>query len=201
LKVIEEKRFRRLGETDERRVDVRFLAATHHDLERLVREKGFREDLYFRLRGIPLRVPPLRERGNDVLLLARLLLERIAAELPRERATLSASAERALLEHRWPGNVRELRNVLEHALLLCPRPVLEAQDLAEGLGAPGPSPVPAAGGSGSRLLAEVERAHVERVLREEGYAVARAAKVLGLSRSALYERIKKAGIEIPGDKA
>jgi DNA-binding NtrC family response regulator len=193
LKVIEEKRFRRLGETDERRVDVRFVAATHHDLEQSVHDRRFREDLYFRLRGIPLRVPPLRERGDDVILLARQLLDRLAAELPRPRVTLSPGAERALLEHKWPGNIRELRNVLEHAVLLSPRAVLEADDLAEGLRGPH-SATPT---RRSRRLEDVEREHIETVVREEGGSVTRAAEVLGLSRSALYERIRKSGIPVP----
>jgi DNA-binding NtrC family response regulator len=189
LKVIEEKRFRRVGEVEERRVDVRFVAATHHDLAQLVQQQRFREDLYFRLRGIPLRVPPLRERGDDVILLARLLLERIAVDLSRPGAALSADAERALRAHSWPGNVRELKNVLEHALLLSPRSLLEADDFAEGLRSPS-----SAAPRRFLKLADVEREHIRVVLMEQGGSVTRAAEVLGISRSALYERIRKAGI-------
>jgi DNA-binding NtrC family response regulator len=190
LKVVEDMRFRRLGDVRDRQVDVRLIAATHRDLARLVQEEKFREDLYYRISTIPLTMPPLRERGADVVLLARRLLDRIASEMGRPGVRLSAAAEEVLQAHSWPGNVRQLRNVLERAALLSDHAVLEPSDIDEPRG-PSPSPAP----SGSRLsLDEVERRHIEAVLREERGGVAAAAEVLGLSRSALYERIKKHGI-------
>jgi DNA-binding NtrC family response regulator len=173
-------------------VDVRLVAATHRDLGRQVQEQKFREDLYYRLSTIPLVVPPLRERGSDVVLLARRLVERIAVEMGRPGARLSGSAEQELVSRSWPGNVRQLRNVLERALLLTDHSTLGPADVTDA----GAATVPSAGtGAGSRLtLAEAERRHIEAVLREERGAVASAAEVLGLSRSALYERIKKHGI-------
>src|SRR5215510_2138291 len=128
LKVLEEKQFRRIGDVRDRQVNVRLIAATHQDLGQLVREKKFRSDLYFRISTIPLMVPPLRERSEDIPLLARQLLGALAGDLGRRGLRLSPDAEQALAAYQWPGNVRELRNVLERAALLCGRDVLEAQD-------------------------------------------------------------------------
>jgi transcriptional regulator with GAF, ATPase, and Fis domain len=192
LKVVEDLRFRRLGDVRDRQVDARLIGATHRDLARLVQEQKFREDFYYRISAIPIVVPPLRERGHDVILLARRLVERIGAEMGRSGMRLASEAERALGSHPWPGNVRQLRNVLERAVLLSDQSVLREADLGGGLGARQGAPA-----AGPRMtLAEAERQHIEAVLREERGAVPRAAVVLGLSRSALYERIKKHGIAL-----
>jgi DNA-binding NtrC family response regulator len=192
LKVVEDLRFRRLGDVRDRQVDVRLVAATHRDLGRLVQEEKFREDLYYRISAIPLVVPPLRERGEDVVLLARRLVGKISTELGRPGITLSPGTERALAAYSWPGNVRQLRNVLERAVLLSDDPVLRESDVSDALVR---SPPPSAGEQRESLsLAEAERRHIESVLRAEGGVVPRAAEVLGLSRSALYEKIKKHGL-------
>jgi DNA-binding NtrC family response regulator len=204
LKVVEDLRFRRLGDVRDRQVDVRLIAATHRDLGRLVQEQRFREDLYYRISAIPILVPPLRDRGTDVAVLARKLVERIGAEMGRPGMRLSPEAEQALLAHPWPGNVRQLRNVLERAVLLSDHPVLLEVDLGGGLPA-SPGASSAQGGAGtpgatpdpSLTLAEAERRHIEAVLRQERGHVPRAAEVLGLSRSALYERIKKHKVVVP----
>jgi DNA-binding NtrC family response regulator len=194
LKVVEDLRFRRLGDVRDRQVDVRLVAATHRDLAALVREQKFREDLYYRISAIPLLVPPLRERGDDVVLLARRLVERISGELGRPGVRLAPETERALAGHPWPGNVRQLRNVLERAVLLSDHAVLGEEDVGDALAA-GPAGAAAATLPGPRLsLVEAERRHIESVLRAEGGAVPRAAEVLGLSRSALYEKLKKHGL-------
>jgi DNA-binding NtrC family response regulator len=200
LKVLEEKRFRRLGEVRDRQVDIQLLAASHQNLPQLVSEKRFRSDLYFRISTIPLRVPPLRERCEDIPILARGLLDAFASDLGRRGLRLSAAAERALGSHAWPGNVRELRNVLERAVLLSGRDVLEAGDLRfDGPPAsPEPSRLPAAPPGDSALtLEELERAHIERVLRELGGRVAEASQRLGIPRSTLYQKIKKFGLTLP----
>ena len=188
LKVVEDLRFRRLGDVRDRQVDVRLIAATHRDLSKLVEEGKFREDFYYRIKGIPLVVPPLRDRERDVLLLARSLLERMGGEMARGGFRLSTSAEEALAGRSFPGNVRELRNVLEHAVLLSDRPVLEAEDLGEGQTAPERP------GSLRLTLEELEKRHIEAILKEERFAIPRAAAVLGLSRSALYHKIRKYGL-------
>jgi DNA-binding NtrC family response regulator len=197
LKALEEMRFRRLGEVNDRRVDLRLLAATHRDLDALVGAERFREDLYYRIRGVELRVPPLREREKDVLLLGRAFLDRIGAELGRPGVRLAESAERALLAHSWPGNVRELRNVLEHAVLLSPRTTLVAEDFADVLR----SPRAGAPAAASLTLDEAERRHVEQVLRQERWVVQRAAEVLGISRTSLYERMRRYGLSRPGPRS
>ena len=199
LKVLEEKRFRRLGEVRDRQVDVQLIAATHQDLHQLVEEKRFRSDLYFRISTIPLRVPPLRERPEDVPVLARLLLDGFAADLGRRGTRLSPAAERALASYSWPGNVRELRNVLERALLLCGHDVLEPADLRfDGPGAARAAARQAEGDGGASLtLEEMERMHIERVLRELNGRVAEASHRLGIPRSTLYQKIKKFGLPLP----
>jgi DNA-binding NtrC family response regulator len=199
LKVLEEKRFRRLGEVRDRQVDIQLIAATHQNLRQLVEEKRFRSDLYFRISTIPLRVPPLRERPEDVAVLARLLLDGFAADLSRRGARLSAAAERALAGYSWPGNVRELRNVLERALLLCASDVLEPADLRFE----GPGAAKAAGltlppdDTAGLTLEALERLHIERVLRELNGRVAEASQRLGIPRSTLYQKIKKFGLPLP----
>jgi DNA-binding NtrC family response regulator len=200
LKVLEEKRFRRLGEVRDRQVDIQLIAATHQNLHQLVEEKRFRSDLYFRISTIPLRVPPLRERPEDVPVLARLLLDGFAADLSRRGTRLSPPAERALAAYSWPGNVRELRNVLERALLLCGNDVLEPADLRfEGPGASrdGATLPAAADDTAGLTLEELERLHIERVLRELNGRVAEASQRLGIPRSTLYQKIKKFGLPLP----
>jgi DNA-binding NtrC family response regulator len=195
LKVLEEKRFRRLGEVRDRQVDIQLVAATHQDLGSLVQQKRFRSDLYYRISTLPLRVPPLRERPADIPIIARRLLEGFAADLGRRGLRLSSEAERRLGGYSWPGNVRELRNVLERALLLSGRDVIEADDLRfegpAGVAAPGAAP-------GSTLtLEELERQHIARVLDSLGGRVAEASQRLGIPRSTLYQKIKKYGIAAP----
>jgi DNA-binding NtrC family response regulator len=185
LKVLEEGRLRRLGEVGERRIDVQLIVATHRDLERMVREDRFRGDLYFRISTLTLRVPPLRERPEDIRPLAEALLARQAAELGHRPVRLSESAVEVLEGYDWPGNIRELRNVLERAVLLHDLEVLEPKHLRVDSGArPG-------AGSGGQSLADLEWEHIQRVLREEDGNVPRAARRLGVSRSGLFRKLKR----------
>jgi DNA-binding NtrC family response regulator len=200
LKVLEERTFRRLGEVRDRAVDVHLVAATHQSFAALVAEGRFRRDLYFRISTIPLVLPPLRERPDDVPVLAAELLRQFAGRLGRPPATLSPAALRALQAHPWPGNLRELRNVLERAVLLSDGGVLEPRDLHFEPGlmvvpAALPPPAPPLPGDGlpptHLTLAEVERLHIERVLAEEGGRVEQAARRLGIPRSSLYDKLRK----------
>jgi DNA-binding NtrC family response regulator len=193
LKVLEEQAFRRVGAVKGRQVDVRLIAATHHDLRELVDQKRFRDDLFYRISAIPLFMPSLRDRGPDLAILARALLERISTEMGFPGIKLAADAEKTLSGYSWPGNIRELRNVLERAVLLGDRKAVRADDVIDVLAPRGPSRLSAGGGV---TLKEAERAHIEAVLREEGGDVRRAAATLGLSRSALYQKIKKHDIEL-----
>lgn len=186
LTVLEDQRFRRLGSIRDRIVDVKFIAATHHDLQARAAQGAFRSDLYYRISTFPLVVPPLRERGDDVLLLAEKILERIARELGRLGLRLSEAGQQALLSHAWPGNIRELRNVLERAALFADG-VIGASWLFAQRSATASRVRP-------RTLEEAERAHVESVLREVDGKVEALASILGLSRSTAYEKLKKHGL-------
>ncbi|MEJ7637953.1 MAG: sigma-54 dependent transcriptional regulator [Singulisphaera sp.] len=192
LKVLEEKQIRRLGDVRERRVDIRLIAATHQDFAALVQQKRFRSDLYYRISTIPLALPPLRQRAEDVPILARAILGRLAAELGRGEVHLAPDAEEALRRYPWPGNIRELRNVLERAALLVRRDILTRKDLL--FDAPG---TPTADGYDTSLtLEELERRHIGRVLLEENGRVEAAAVRLGIPRSSLYQKIKRYGISV-----
>jgi DNA-binding NtrC family response regulator len=190
LKVLEEKSFRRLGDVRERFVDVRLIAATNRDLRELVRQKTFRDDLYFRISAISLRVPSLQERVEDIPVLARQLLDRLCADLGLHPTKISDEAMRYLQSYPWPGNVRELRNILERALLLGDQKVLTPQDLHFDVRAD----TDRFDDGAITTLEEVERTYIARALRILGGQVPEAAKVLGIPRSSLYNKIKQYGI-------
>ena len=191
LKVLEEKRFRRVGDVRDRQVDVRLIAATHQDMGQLVREKKFRDDLYFRISTIPLSFPSLRDRKEDIPTLAQYLLTKVYTDLGRAEVSLDDECVRALQEYSWPGNVRELRNVIERAVLLSEEKTIGLRDLHFDGHASVGTPF-----FDSRLtLIELERQHIERVLNEEGGRVEKAAKRLGIPRSSLYQKIKKHQIQ------
>jgi DNA-binding NtrC family response regulator len=185
LKVIEEREFRRLGDVKERRVDIRLIAATHHDLPALVRTNRFREDLYFRINTIAFTVPALRDRTEDIVPIARTILERLNADRGR-KFFLSPSSEAALLRYPWPGNIRELRNVLERAA------VLSADDEITPKTLHFEPPVTARVEIDTSInLQELERWYVGRILEEVDGNVDRAAARLGIPRSTLYGKLKQ----------
>ena len=174
LRVLETGRFERLGSNHERQVAVRVISATNADLRAMIRTGAFREDLYYRLNTIEIRVPALAERVDDILPLAQAFLA------PGKR--LTADARAALRHHAWPGNVRELKNALQRAALLTEGPEISAADLALPQAAPAAPPE------------EIDRPAVEAALARAGGVVAQAAAELGLSRQALYRRMEKLGI-------
>jgi DNA-binding NtrC family response regulator len=193
LRVLQERRFFRVGGSEEVSVDVRVVAATHVDLADAVRQGCFREDLFYRLNVVAIHLPPLRERPEDVPLLARAFLERLAQELGKEAEDLSEGALKALLAHRWPGNVRELENAVERALVTSKGRVLTEDDFAflkpVSEAAPGwtvPTHLP---------LAEVEKSVIGATLRRNEGNVKETAAVLGIDRSTLYDKLKRYGIE------
>ncbi len=188
LKVLEEKRFRRVGEVRDRRVDIRLVAATHQDLEELGKAGKFRQDLFFRISTLPLEVPALRDRPGDIPFLAREIVRRLEVEIDRTDAELTDDGIEALQAHSWPGNIRELKNVLERALLQLPpgQRRLGAKSFKFSKAAPG-----GAEWSSELTLAQVERLHIERVLEEEKGSIEKAARRLGISRTALYDKTKK----------
>jgi two-component system, NtrC family, response regulator AtoC len=203
LKTIEEKTIRRLGATSVRPVDVQVVAATSRDLEAAVRLGEFREDLHQRLAVAVIRIPPLRERGRDVLLLAGHFLDEASRRYASGPRSFSPAAEAALLAHAWPGNVRELANVMERAVLFSDREELEPDDLGLA-GAPGAAGQVAAGPSGEvrvefpdsgLSLEAVERALLVAALDKSGGNQSAAARLLGVSRDTLRYRMDKFGLE------
>jgi len=192
LKVLEDNRFRRLGDVRERVADIQIVAATNRNLMQSVREMRFREDLYFRISTFHLRIPPLRERREDIPLIARSLLQNLTKDLARGELELSPAAEEVLKSYPWPGNIRELRNVLERIALTCDTRVIEVHDLNL---ASRPGATPLQGQNDPTLtLVELEKQHITRVLGEEAGRVAQAAARLGIPRSTLYQKIKVYGI-------
>jgi DNA-binding NtrC family response regulator/tetratricopeptide (TPR) repeat protein len=200
LKVLEERAVRRLGSTQSEAVDVWIIAATNADLLAATRAHRFREDLYHRLAVLTLHLPPLRERGRDVILLAEHLLGRACADYGLAVKTLADDARAALLAYRWPGNVRELGNVLERVALVAEGSVVTAAMLALPAGAPGDAPpaVPAAPIPLAVTVESVEREHLLAALRETDWNVTRAAERLGISRNTLRYRIEKHGLRPRG---
>jgi two-component system response regulator PilR (NtrC family) len=195
LRVIQEKAIRPVGQSDEKPVDVRILSATHKDLGALVADGQFREDLYYRINVIELHVPPLRERGEDILMLAHHVLQRLSEEQGIPLPDLSPEARSVLLEYAFPGNVRELENILERALTLCADNLIDVDDLQ--LRTQHSTVASAAGGESplGTQLEEIERDAIVKALEQTRYNKTAAAKLLGMSFRALRYRIKKLGIE------
>jgi DNA-binding NtrC family response regulator len=203
LKVIEDRAVRRLGALAPRRVDVRILAATNRDLDTAVREGAFRADLLYRLRVLTVELPALRVRGDDVTLLARHFLARLAERYGLGDLRLSAAALAALQAYPWPGNVRELANVVERTALLHPAPVIEPRDLGLAEGGAGGVAVAADGevrvdfSRGGVDLERVERALIEQALAHAGWNRSRAAELLGVTKETLRYRIEKYRLKAP----
>jgi DNA-binding NtrC family response regulator len=196
LRVLETRSFRRVGGHADVVVDVRFVTATHRDLKREVAEGRFREDLYFRLNVVPISMPPLRERTEDIEGLARLFIERYCAELARPPARLHADALAALRRYPWPGNVRELRNVIERVLLLeADEEILvghlPAEITGRGAGGAGERTFEAFPAGVVRTLAELERMAIEHALKVAEGNKTRAALLLGISRQTLRTKLKE----------
>ena len=207
LRVLEEKRFERVGGTQEIQANVRILAATNKDLQEAVREKTFREDLYFRISAVPITIPPLRARGDDVLLLAEHFLDRFRCEFRKPALRLSEDTKARLRSYSWPGNVRELQNAIERAAILASGPEIdecalqlpearpEAQEMPEGMLAEeflweGPLEEVS-----QRAVTHVERFKIQNALRETKWNKTRAAEKLGVSYKTLLTKIRTLGLE------
>ncbi|EMI15273.1 two component, sigma54 specific, transcriptional regulator, Fis family [Rhodopirellula maiorica SM1] len=192
LRVLEGHPFERVGGHEPIKVDVRVVAATNRDLQTMVGEGKFRQDLYYRLHVVEIIVPPLRQRQRDCLLLAQFFLDRFNREMGRRIETISEAAQKRLLQYHWPGNIRELRNVIERAVVLNQKNFIDENDLAL-------SPTGSAGGANAAgsetavemTLAELEQQHIERVLRHTDGNKSRAAAMLGIERSTLDRKLKR----------
>ena len=196
LHFLEEKTFRRVGGTKDLRVDVRIIAATNRDLEADVREGRFRSDLFYRLRVVPLVIPPLRERPEDIPALAKLFIDRFNSEFGRRVEAISPEALERLRSYAWPGNVRELRNVIERGVLLADGPVLGVELLPPELrDARAAEPISTAAlGREGIDLEELERTLLVSALKRTGGNQSAAGELLGLSRHQVRNRLKKYGL-------
>ncbi len=190
LRALQEGEIRRVGESTSVQVDVRVIAATNQDLRRAVAERRFREDLYYRLAVVPIRIPPLRERKDDVPLLAAHFLERFVKRTGAPKK-LAADAIALLVEHAWPGNVRELENVIEHAAALSPSPEIRAADVQ--------IEAQAGAAAGGRTLAavveEAERNAIDAAVARAGGDLQRVARELGVSATTLWRKMKRLGVD------
>lgn len=207
LRVMQDHEVRRVGATTSTRVDVRIIAATNRDLEQLVKEGKFREDLYYRLKVVPIKLPSLAERREDIPMLVHHFLQKFAAMGNHTVHGLLPETMAILVRYRWPGNVRELENVIERAVSLSHGPLLTPEDLPEG--------IRQEGGMGGELnpplseqvdeayltLEEVEKRHVMRVLRETKGNKVKAAKILGIDRRTLYRMAERFGLDLAGESA
>ena len=204
LRVLQEREFQRLGGTRMQRADIRVVAATNRDLRRGIAAGQFREDLFYRLNVFPINLPPLRNRREDIMMLAGTFVSEISRGLDAAPAGISFDAKRALHEYHWPGNVRELRNALERASILCDGGLITAEHLGLTAGAAGaeqrmtPQAVPELpvyGGAAPVTLDTIERDMIERALNDARFNKSKAAKALGLTRHQLYIRMRKHGLQ------
>jgi two-component system response regulator HydG len=202
LRVLQEREFQRVGGTVTLQADVRLIAATNRDLGNEVQAGRFRDDLYYRLNVFTIQLPPLRERGEDVLLLADFFVRSLGARMGKADLGLSRDAREALLNHAWPGNIRELQNAIERALIVSDGGLLTAANFGIDPGAarvPAP-PLPTPGAASAETknldsLPDIERRMVLEAVRKAGGNKSKAAALLGLTRSQLYTRLKRHGLE------
>jgi len=203
LRVLQEKQFERVGGIKTIKTDIRIIAATHQDLKQAVQQKKFREDLYYRLNVIPLRVPPLRERKTDIPLLAHHFLEHFNRSKKKRIRAIEDGAMEGLIGYEWPGNVRELENTIERVVILMDHDVITAPDLPEKFHSlPQPEPpqaleIPEEGISLDTAVNEFERNLILQALMKTGWVKNKAARLLNLNRTTLIEKIKRQNLQRP----
>jgi len=190
LRVLEEKEFARVGGNELIKVDVRIISATNKDMKKAIASGEFREDLYYRLNVVSIELPPLRERREDIPLLAQHFLKKFVIENQKEITGFSPEATDFLLKYEWPGNVRELENAIERAVILAKDSYIEATDLPQENSTLARSSVP------EESLAEMERNHILNILNEAGGNRSEAARILGISRVTLHNKLKAYGLDV-----
>ena len=200
LRVLQERQFKRVGGINDIKIDVRVIASTNRNLEEEVDSGNFRKDLYYRLKVLPIYVPPLRERGEDILLLMKHFVHKYNNEFNKNIHHIPPETERQLLEYHWPGNVRELKNVIERAVLIASNSTL-LPELVAPISSGKKAIVNDVGDSGENngklsvhSLASIEKQHIQKVLNETSWRRTEAAKILGINRTTLYNKIKEYGI-------
>jgi transcriptional regulator with PAS, ATPase and Fis domain len=187
LRVLETKEFTRIGGSKPLHVEFRVISATNQNLEKMVEEGRFREDLYYRLNVFTIFLPPLRERREDIPLLARHFLEKYAQQMNKPFAEFAPQAMDLLVRNPWRGNIRELANAIERAVVVGKPPRVHAEDLPVQLAS-------SAGEPAADSLADVERVHIGKTLEKTGWNISRAAAILKIDRVTLYNKIKKYGL-------
>jgi len=190
LKVIEEKKFTRLGGEDTITVDVRFVAASNKSLTDMVKESTFREDLLFRLNVITIQLPALRERGDDIIILAKHFISQLNPEMGRNIESISPDAAAALRSYHWPGNIRELRNTIERVMILEEGPTLELENLPANIQG---KIQPGEGHEGPMTLEELEKDYILRTLDSNSGNISQTAKTLGISRHTIMRKLERWG--------
>jgi len=207
LRILQEQEFERLGSTKTIKCDIRVIAATNKDLDKLVLENQFREDLYYRLRVIPVEIPPLRDRRSDIPLLIHHFVDIMVKTRGKEIKGVSKDVMKAFMNYDWPGNVRELENIIERMVILTDADELTVNDLPDKLLQKqktedvGPSMIPDDGFSLNNAINDYEKLLIIRALEKADWVKNRAAKLLNMNRTTLVEKIKKQGIEKPRSAA
>ncbi|MEJ2234009.1 MAG: sigma-54 dependent transcriptional regulator [Syntrophobacterales bacterium] len=187
LRVLQEKKIQRLGSEREIPVDVRILAATNRDLLKAIGEQRFREDLYYRLNVISIHLPPLRQRKEDIPILAESFIRKFCLEMNKDLVTIGPEAMRLLTNYHWPGNVRELENIIERALVIGTGKAIVPGDLPFGQGQIQEAEVP-------ESIHEMERLHIKRILNNTAWNISQSARRLGIDRQTLYNKMQKYGL-------
>jgi len=200
LRVLQDRTFEPVGSSKTVKVNVRVIAATNQDLPRLIEDKRFREDLYYRLNVIPIEVPPLRARRDDIPMLVETFLDAANQQRGTRVESVSEEAMQALVEYDWPGNVRELENLIERLVILCRGDSIEVEDLPASLRAAGANAgvaprLPAGGLSFNEVVGNLERDLIVQALEQTHWNKNQAAQLLGLNRTTLLEKIRKKGLE------
>ncbi|MBT4365759.1 MAG: sigma-54-dependent Fis family transcriptional regulator [Desulfobacterales bacterium] len=190
LRVLQNKEFRRVGGHDLIDMDARIITATNRDLQKAIKDKRFREDLYYRLNVISIHLPPLRDRKEDIQLLAKAFVKKFCIEINIERKKIAPSAIKLLETYDWPGNVRELENVIERALVIGRSNEITIDDLPFSQNAPAAA-LP-------KALKQMEKVHIENILKENNWNISRTARDLSIDRQTLYNKIEKYGINKEG---
>jgi two-component system response regulator PilR (NtrC family) len=198
LRVLQERRFRRLGGLEELQADIRVIAATNQDLTKLVAEARFREDLFYRINVIPIALPPLRERREDIPLIADHFLAKYGSQMEKPIAGISQDAMQLLLRHDWPGNIRELENVIERAVALETTPAILADSLPAAVRGQvarannqGVDHLPESGFDLEAHVKEIERGYIAQALQRAGGVQVKAAELLGMSFRSFRYYVKK----------
>ena len=194
LRIIQEQQFRPLGSTKNIKINVRVISASNRNLEEFIKQGNFREDLFHRINVIKIQLPALRERKEDIPLLHHYFLEKINQKLNKKVLGISQRAQKLLLNYSWPGNIRELENVMERAIMLCKKKFIDIDDFPENIKESTPAEIGRPQTSQFLSLDEMEKNYIVEILKESNSNKQMASKLLGLSRQALYRKLKKYNI-------